>query len=81
VSKKLSFAALLLQNHSYITHALHFRCNLAATAKSGVTEEIEIEVYSNAGDTAAGILGLAVIGGGGAAWYCRRKKKKEAEAE
>ena len=54
---------------------------ITATAKSGVTEEIEIEVYSNAGDTAAGILGLAVIGGGGAAWYYRRKKKKEAEAE
>lgn len=54
---------------------------ITATAKSGVTEEIEIEVYSNAGDTAAGILGLAVIGGGGATWYYRRKKKKEAEAE
>ena len=54
---------------------------ITATAKSGVTEEIEIEVYSNAGDTAAGILGLAVIGGGGAAWYYRRKKKKEAETE
>ena len=54
---------------------------VTATAKSGVTEEIEIEVYSNAGDTAAGIVGLAVIGGGGAAWYYRRKKKKEAEAE
>lgn len=54
---------------------------ITATAKSGVTEEIEIEVYSNAGDTAAGILGLAVIGGGGVAWYYRRKKKKEAEAE
>ena len=54
---------------------------ITATAKSGVTEEIEIEVYSNAGDTAAGILGLAVIGGGGAAWYYRRKKKKDAEAE
>lgn len=52
-----------------------------AKVKSGVTEEIEIEVYSSAGDTAAGILGLAVIGGGGAAWYYRRKKKKEAEAE
>ena len=26
--QKLSFAALLLQNHSYITHALHFRCNV-----------------------------------------------------
>jgi len=54
---------------------------VAATAKSGVTAEVEIEIYSNAGDTAAGILGLAVIGGGGAAWYYRRKKKKEAEAE
>ena len=37
--------------------------------------------YSNAGDTAAGIVSLVVIGGGGAAWYYRRKKKKEAEAE
>ena len=54
---------------------------VTATAKSGVAEEIEIEIYSNAGDTAAGIVGLAVIGGGGAAWYYRRKKKKEAEAE
>ncbi len=53
---------------------------IIAKAKSGITEEIEIEVYSTAGDTAAGILGLAVIGGGGAAWYYRRKKKKEAEA-
>ena len=52
---------------------------ITATAKSGVTEEIEIEVYSNAGDTATGILGLAVIGGGGATWYYRRKKKKEAK--
>ena len=52
---------------------------VTATAKSGVTKEIEIEIYSSAGDTAAGILGLAVIGGGGAAWYYRRKKKKEAE--
>ena len=54
---------------------------VTATAKSGATEEIEIEVYSKAGDTAAGIVGLAVIGGGGAAWYFKRKKKKEAEAE
>ena len=54
---------------------------VTATAKSGVTIEIEIEVYSSVGDTAAGVLGLAVIGGGGAAWYYRRKKKKEAEAE
>lgn len=54
---------------------------VTATAKSGVTEEIEIEVYSNAGDTAAGIIGLAVIGGGGYALYHRKKKKKEAEAE
>ena len=54
---------------------------VTATAKSGVTTEIEIEIYSNAGDIAASILGLAVIGGGGAAWYYRRKKKKEAEAE
>ncbi len=53
---------------------------VTATAKNGVTEEIEIEVYSNAGDTAAGIVGLAVIGGGGAALYYRKKKKKEAEA-
>ena len=52
---------------------------ITATAKSGVAKEIEIEIYSNAGDTAAGIVGLAVIGGGGAAWYYRRKKKKEAE--
>ena len=52
---------------------------VTATAKSGVTKEIEIEIYSSAGDTAAGIVGLAVIGGGGAAWYYRRKKKKEAE--
>ena len=37
MSKKLSFAALLLQNHSYITHALHFRCNLAAMLKSALT--------------------------------------------
>ncbi len=27
MSKKLSFAALLLQTLVYITHALHFRCN------------------------------------------------------
>ena len=54
---------------------------VTAEAKSGVTETIEIEVYSNAGDTAAGIIGLAAIGGGGAAWYYRRKKKKEAETE
>jgi len=54
---------------------------VTATAKSGVAEEIEIEIYSNAEDTAAGILGLAVIGGSGAAWYYRRKKKKETEAE
>ena len=54
---------------------------VTAEAKSGVTETIEIEVYSNAGDTAAGIIGLVVIGGGGATWYYRRKKKKEAEAE
>ena len=53
---------------------------VTATAKSGVTKEIEIEVYSSAGDTAAGIIGIAAIGGGGAAWYYRRKKKKEAEA-
>ena len=52
-----------------------------AKAKSGITEEIELEIYSNAGDTAAGIIGIAAIGGGGAAWYYRRKKKKEAEAE
>jgi len=50
---------------------------ITATAKSGVTNEIEIEVYSSAGDTAAGIIGIAAIGGGGAAWYYRRKKKKE----
>lgn len=54
---------------------------ITATAKSGVTKEMEIEVYSNAGDTTAGVIGLAVIGGGGAAWYFRRKKKKEAEVE
>jgi len=54
---------------------------VTATAKSGVTKEIEIEIYSNAGDTAAGVVGLAVSGGGGAAWYFRRKKKKEAEVE
>ena len=54
---------------------------VTAEAKSGVTETIKIEVYSNAGDTAAGIIGIAAIGGGGAAWYYRRKKKKEAEAE
>ena len=54
---------------------------VTAEAKSGVTETIEIEVYSNAGDAAAGIIGIAAIGGGGAAWYYRRKKKKEAEAE
>lgn len=54
---------------------------VTATAKSGITEEIEIEIYSSAGDTAAGILGIAVIGGGGAVWYYKRKKKKEAEAE
>ena len=46
-----------------------------AKAKSGITEEIELEIYSNAGDTAAGIIGIAAIGGGGAAWYYRRKKK------
>ena len=54
---------------------------ITATAKSGVTKEIEIEIYSSAGDTAAGVIGLAIVGGGGAAWYFRRKKKKEAEAE
>ena len=54
---------------------------VTATAKSGITEEIEIEIYSSAGDTVAGVVGLAVIGGGGAAWYYRRKKKKEAEVE
>lgn len=52
---------------------------VTAEAKSGVTETIEIEVYSNAGDTAAGIIGLAAIGGGGAAWYYKKKKKKETE--
>ena len=52
-----------------------------AKAKSGITEEIELEIYSSAGDAVAGVLGLAVIGGGGAAWYYRRKKKKEAETE
>ena len=35
--KKLSFAALLLQSMGYITHALHFRCNLAAMLKSALT--------------------------------------------
>ena len=54
---------------------------VTAEAKSGVTETIEIEVYSNAGDTATGIIGIAAIGGGGAAWYYRKKKKKEAEVE
>ena len=49
---------------------------ITATAKSGVTETIEIEVYSAAGGVAAGIIGLAVLGGGGTALYYRRKKKK-----
>ena len=49
---------------------------ITATAKSGVTETIEIEVYSAAGDVATGIIGLAVLGGGGTALYYRRKKKK-----
>ena len=49
---------------------------VTATAKSGVTETVEIEVYSSAGDVAAGIIGLAALGGGGTALYYRRKKKK-----
>lgn len=49
---------------------------ITATAKSGVTETVEIEVYSSAGDVAAGIIGLAALGGGGTALYYRRKKKK-----
>lgn len=53
---------------------------VTATAKSGVTEEIEIEIGSDSGSAAAGVLGAAVIGGGGGAWYYRRKKKKAAEA-
>ena len=51
-----------------------------AKAKSGVTKEIEIEIYSSAGGAVAGALGVVVIGGGGAVWYYKRKKKKEAEA-
>lgn len=53
---------------------------VTAAAKSGVTEEIEIEISSDSGSAAAGVLGAAVIGGGGGAWYYRRKKKKAAEA-
>ena len=52
---------------------------VTATAKNGITEEIEIEIYSDAGNIATGIVGLAVLGGGGAALYYKRKKKKEAE--
>lgn len=54
---------------------------VTATAKSGVAEEIEIEVYSDAGNIATGIVGLAVLGGGGAALYYKKKKKKEAKTE
>ena len=52
---------------------------VTATAKSGVSEEIEIEIYSNVGDTVTGIIGLAALGGGGTALYYRRKKKKSSE--
>ena len=49
---------------------------VTATAKSGATEEIEIEVYSDAGNIATGIVGLAALGGGGAALYYKKKKKR-----
>lgn len=52
---------------------------IIATAKSGVTEEVEIEIYSNAGDIATGIITLTALGGGGTALYYRRKKKKSSE--
>lgn len=48
---------------------------VTATAKSGVTEEIEIEVYSTAGSTAAGVGGVAIIGAG-VVYYLKRKKAK-----
>ena len=55
---------------------------ITATAKSGVTKEIKIEVYSNDEDAAAvvvgGIVSFVIIGGGIAAWYYMRKKKKGA---
>lgn len=49
---------------------------ITATAKSGVTEEIVIEVYSTAGSTAAGVGGVAIIGAG-VAYYLKRKKSKD----
>ena len=51
-------------------------------AKNGIKNLIEYGIITKenrekkSGDTAAGILGLAVIGGGGAAWYYRRKKER-----
>ena len=51
--------------------------SVTATAKSGVTEKIEIEIYSNIERTVVGIVSLAMVGGGGTAIYYKRKKKKE----
>lgn len=49
---------------------------VTATNKDGVSKEIEIEIYSNAGETAAGVVGLAAICGGGYALYRRKKNKR-----
>ena len=54
---------------------------VTAESSNGITTEIEIELYSDAGNIATGIIGLAAIGGGGYAIYHRKKKKKEAEVE
>lgn len=53
---------------------------ITATAVSGVSEEIEIEIYSDIGYAVAGVGGAVAIAAGGATWYYRKKKKK-AEAE
>ena len=48
---------------------------VTATAKSGVTEEIEIEVYSNAGLGLFGVGGSVIVIGGGALLYLKKRKK------
>ena len=49
-------------------------------SKLNLSEEIEIEIYSDIGYAVAGVGGAVAIAAGGATWYYRKKKKK-AEAE
>lgn len=50
---------------------------VTATTQCGKTDEIEIEIYSNAGLGVVGICGTAVVIGSGAAVYFKKKKKQQ----